>query len=158
MERAVLLRLFRALAREEVAYVLVGGVAVNLHGIVRATEDVDLFVRASEDNVSRLKAALRSSFADDPEIDAIRAGDLLGPYPVIRYVPPDGSLSVDVITRLGERFEFDDLEASPRDLDGVRVTLATPRTLYRMKRDTTRPIDAQDAARLRIAFQLEEDA
>ena len=30
-------------------------------------------------------------------------------------------------------------------------------TLPRLKRDTARPIDAQDAARLRAAFDLEED-
>jgi hypothetical protein len=111
MERTTLLRLFGALADEGVAYVLVGGVAVNLHGVVRATEDVHLFVRPSDDNVARLKAAFRSAF-----------------------------------------------EVEPRDLDGVTVALATPRTLYRMKRDTTRPIDAQDAARLRTAFRLEEEA
>jgi hypothetical protein len=157
MERTMLLRLFGALADEGVAYVLVGGVAVNLHGVVRATEDVDLFVRPSDDNVARLKAAFRSAFSDDPEIEEIVAGDLLGAYPVIRYVPRDGSLSVDVIARLGDRFAFDDLEAEPRDLDGVTVALATPRTLYRMKRDTTRPIDAQDAARLCTAFRLEEE-
>ncbi|CAN5621830.1 hypothetical protein BH23DEI1_BH23DEI1_05380 [soil metagenome] len=157
MERTVLLRLFGALANEGVAYVLVGGVAVNLHGVVRATEDVDIFVRPSDDNVARLKAALKATFADDPDIDEIAACDLRGAYPVIRYVPRDGSLTLDVIARLGARFAFDDLEATPRDLDGVLVSLATPRTLHRMKRDTARAIDAQDAARLRSAFDLEDD-
>ena len=51
------LDLVKALTREGVEYVLVGGVALNLHGIVRATEDVDLFIRPSEDNVDRLKRA-----------------------------------------------------------------------------------------------------
>ena len=36
--------LLGALHRDRVEYVLVGGVALNLHGIVRATEDVDFFV------------------------------------------------------------------------------------------------------------------
>lgn len=35
------LALLKALAHEGVDYVLVGGVALNVHGIVRATEDVD---------------------------------------------------------------------------------------------------------------------
>ena len=35
----------RAFERERVDYVLVGGVAVNVHGIVRTTEDVDLLLR-----------------------------------------------------------------------------------------------------------------
>ncbi len=156
MERSALLRLFRALADEGVAYVLVGGVAVNLHGLVRATEDVDLFVRPDEANVAQLRAALQRVF-DDPEIDTITAADLAGPYPVVRDVPPDGSLSVDLLARLGERVGFTDLDAFVCDVDGVPVRLATARTLYRLKRDTARPVDAQDAARLRTAFDLEED-
>jgi hypothetical protein len=41
-----LLLLLRALHGHDVEYVLVGGVAMNLHGIARSTEDVDLFVRS----------------------------------------------------------------------------------------------------------------
>ena len=51
------LDLLRALASEGIDYALVSGVALNLHGIVRATEDVDLFIRPSGDNVDRLKRA-----------------------------------------------------------------------------------------------------
>lgn len=156
MDADLLLRLFSALDEERVEYALIGGLAVNLHGVVRATEDVDLFVRVDAPNVERLKAALRRVF-DDPEIDAIAADELAGPYPVVRYVPPGGAFSIDVVTRLGERVDFGDLEVESRDLEGVRVRVATARTLYRLKRDTVRPIDAQDAARLRAAFDLEED-
>jgi hypothetical protein len=156
VERDTLLRLFRALADEGVAYVLVGGLAVNLHGVIRATEDVDLFVRPDQANVERLRAALKRVF-DDDDIDEISADDLAGQYPVVRYVPPGAGPSIDLVARLGERVAYADLEAEERDVDGVPVRLATPRTLYRLKRDTARPIDAQDAVRLRDAFALEED-
>lgn len=45
MELDRLLQLFRSLAEHQVEYVLVGGVAMNLHGLVRGTDDVDLFIR-----------------------------------------------------------------------------------------------------------------
>ncbi len=156
MERGVLLQLFGALADEGVEYVLVGGLAVNLHGVIRATEDVDLFVRPDRTNVERLRAALWRVF-DDDAIDEITADDLAGEFPVVRYVPPGAGPSIDLVSRLGERVAYADLEAEERDVDGVPVRLATPRTLYRLKCDTARPIDAQDAARLRAAFTLEED-
>lgn len=38
------LAVIRAFEHERVEYVLVGGVAVNVHGIVRTTEDIDFFV------------------------------------------------------------------------------------------------------------------
>jgi len=156
MERDTVLRLFAALAAEGVEYVLIGGVAVNLHGIVRATEDVDLFLRPDAGNVARLRQALRR-VVDDPEVEGISADDLAGPYPVVRYVSPDARLVVDLIAALGERFAFGDLEVMTRDVDGVPVRVATPATLYRLKRATVRPIDQQDAERLRAAFAFEED-
>jgi hypothetical protein len=43
------------------------------------------------------------------------------------------------------------------DLEGVQVRLATPSTLFRMKKDTIRPIDKADAAALKEMFDLQED-
>lgn len=38
------LDLFRALDRENVRYVLIGGLALNIHGVERATMDVNLML------------------------------------------------------------------------------------------------------------------
>lgn len=65
MEFARFLDVVRAFERAKVDYVLVGGVAVNLHGILRATEDIDFFLRPTPDNVQRLRTALKSLW-DDP--------------------------------------------------------------------------------------------
>jgi len=64
------LAILRELDARGVEYVLIGGVALNLHGIVRATEDVDLFVRVEEKNIERLKDALRALWTDsnDPRL------------------------------------------------------------------------------------------
>jgi hypothetical protein len=43
------------------------------------------------------------------------------------------------------------------DVGGIRVRVATPETLYRMKRDTVRPIDRIDAEVLKEAFDLKDD-
>ena len=150
------MRLFAALADEGVAYVLVGGVAMNLHGVVRATEDVDLFVRPDAENVARIRRALTRVYAD-PDIEGIRAEDLAGDYPVVRYVPPEAGPVLDLIARLGDRFTYEDLRFEVRDLGDASVRLATPATLYAMKHDTVRPVDRADAQRLRDAFGLGAD-
>lgn len=80
---------FAALVREGVAYVLVGAVAMALHGEVRATQGIDLFVSPDAENVRRIREALGAVFAD-PEIDEITSEDLGGEYSVVRYVPPSG--------------------------------------------------------------------
>ncbi|HEY3494315.1 MAG TPA: nucleotidyl transferase AbiEii/AbiGii toxin family protein [Polyangiaceae bacterium] len=139
-----------------VDYVVVGGVAMNLHGLVRATEDLDVFIRPDAANIDRLRRALRNVW-NDPSIDELTAEDLCGDYPAVRYGPPEGSLYLDILTRLGEATLFTDLEAEETEIEGVRIRVATPRTLYRMKKDTVRPIDHADAAALRAAFQLDEE-
>ena len=151
-----LLSLLRALNREGVEYVVVGAVALGLHGFARATEDLDLFVRPTPDNVARFKRAL-SALWPDPEIDTIDAGEFAGEYPTIRYGAPDGGFTVDLLSRLGERYEYDDLDIVTVEFEGEPVPVATPRTLYEMKRDTLRALDRADAAVLRRAFDFQDD-
>ncbi len=156
MDRDELLSLLRSFEAEGLEYVLVGAAAMGFHGLVRATEDVDLFVRADPDNLNRLRRALHRVYPDDESIDEIRDVDLLGEYPSIRYYPPTGDLYLDVMTRLGDAARFETIESETRVVDGVRVTVATPRALFRMKRGTIRPIDQQDARALREHFDLPE--
>lgn len=55
-----MLRVLRAFEQEGLEYVLIGAAAMGFHGLVRATEDMDVFIRAA---------------------------DLLGEYPAVRYYP-----------------------------------------------------------------------
>lgn len=153
MNAALVQQVLAALERERVRYVVFGAVALALHGLPRATEALDLFIAPERDNVERLKAALRSVF-HDPEIEQITADDLLGEYPAVQYGPPEGPFHIDILTRLGERFDFATLESERVDFGGVTVSVVTPTILYRMKRDTVRPKDHVDAARIAQRFKL----
>lgn len=145
-----------ALEREGVRYVLVGSMAMAAQGLVRATRDIDFFVSPDPENVERLKRALVFLFSD-PKVDEITAEDLGGDYPAIEYVPPHGRYSMDILARLGEAFRYEDLESEEMLVDGIRVQVATPRTLWRMKKDTVRPRDRVDAEAIRREFDLEEE-
>ena len=150
-------RLLAALEREGVRYIVVGAIAMAAHGLIRATRDLDLFVAPDPDNVARLRGALRSLFGDDPSIDQITAEDLAGEYPAIEYTPPHGLYSLDILSRLGKAFRFDELQSEELVLEGMRVRVATPRMLYLMKRDTIRAQDRLDAEALRQRFGLAEE-
>jgi hypothetical protein len=145
-----------AFDREGVRYVLVGSMAMAAQGLVRATRDIDFFVSPDPENVERLKKALMSVF-DDPRINEIAAEDLGGAYPAIEYVPPHGRYSMDIVARLGEAFRYEDLESEEMLIEGIRVQVATPRMLWRMKKDTVRPRDRVDAEAIRREFDLEEE-
>jgi len=152
-----MLRVFSSFESEGLEYVLIGATAMGFHGLIRATEDVDLLIRATEANIERLRRAFRKAYADDPHIDEIKAADLMGDYPALRYYPPSGDLFFDVMTRLGEAANFDTVESEVKDVEGIHVRIATPKALYRLKKDTVRPLDRQDAAALRERFDLSED-
>ena len=127
---------------------------MGFHGLIRATEDVDVMLRATAENLERLRRALRVAYPDDANIDEIRDEDLLGEYPSVRYYPPSGDLFVDAMTRLGVAANYESIEAEIKAIDGIQVRVATPLALYRLKRDTIRPLDRQDAAALARRFNL----
>ena len=145
-----------ALEREGVRYVLVGSMGLAAHGLVRATRDMDFFVASDDDNVIRLKRALRSVF-DDPSLEEICAEELRGSYPAVQYMPPEGDYSIDILARLGEMYRYEDLEWEEISVDDISVRVATAQMLYRMKRDTVRPQDKTDAAALRQYFDISEE-
>lgn len=145
--------LLKSFGDEGVEYVLVGAAALNLHGIIRATEDIDFFVRPDDDNIERLKRALRRLW-EDPEIEGISAADLSGSYPVVRYGPPGEDFVIDLTSHVGTAVRFEDLEMQTIVIEGVPVSVATPSALYRMKSGTLRPIDQADAAVLKEKFDL----
>jgi hypothetical protein len=151
------MKILAAFERERVQYVLIGSMAMAAQGLIRATRDIDFFVSADADNVERLCRALKSVFDDDPNIDDITASDLGGNYPAIEYTPPHGRYSLDVLSRLGEVFRFEDLESEMLVVEGVSVRVATPKQLYVMKKDTVRPQDRIDAEALRERFEFDEE-
>jgi len=154
MDPEIIRALFVALRDAHVEYVLVGALALDVLGIGRLTEDIDLFVRPTPDNVARLRRALRGVW-DDPCIDEITADDLAGEYPAVQYVAPDGTM-IDILSRLGEAFAFADIEATVYSYGDVDVRVATPQTLYRMKRHTIRLQDKADAEVLKEKFGLKD--
>jgi len=148
-------KILAAFEEEGVRYLVFGGAAMNLHDLPRFTEVLDVFVEPTRENVEAVKRALRKVY-DDPSIDEISADELVGEYPAVQYVPPEGDFHVDILTRLGEAFRFEDLEPDETTLDGVKVRLVSPRTLFRMKKDTVRPKDRLDADGPRAKYGFEE--
>ncbi len=154
MDFEKVLKLLQALQDEGVEYVLIGALALTVHGIVRATQDIDIFLSPESSNIHRLRTALSRVFPDDASIQEISAEDLAGDYPAIRYYSPDGSLTIDFLSRLGDTFRYEDIRLEEKYYERVRVRVATPEMLYKMKKDTLRLQDRADASVLKERFRL----
>ena len=157
MDRDEIIRVLRTFEAAGLEYVLIGAAAMGFHGLERATEDLDLFITATPENVERLRAALRQAYDGDPQVNEISSADLLGEYPAIRYFPPTGDLYFDVLTRLGEVASFENVEAEIKEVQGTSVRVATPLALYKMKKGTIREKDHVDAAALKERFNLKDE-
>lgn len=151
-------QIFAALNDARVDYVVVGGLAVILHGYLRATADLDLAIGLSDDNAARGMEAL-ASIGLQPRLpvalaefaDAARREDWLRHrnmqvFPL--WDPRNPLRSVDVF--IDEPIEFGALLASAvaKDLDGVRVPVASIPHLIEMKRRAGRPRDLDDIDKL----------
>jgi predicted nucleotidyltransferase len=132
---------FKSLEEHNVEYVLIGGYAVVLYGLPRGTNDIDLFVNPTEKNIRLLQESLKSLF-EDKSISEITLPELMK-YAVIRYGTPDG-FNIDIMVNLGERFSYKDLEFDKIDFEGIKIKIATPETLIRLKENTYRDKDKAD--------------
>lgn len=139
------IKVLDALHIKQVDYILVGGVAVMIHGIDRLTRDIDIFVKMEEENIHRLRQALHSIFTDE-SIDEITFEELKE-YAVVRYGTPD-DFYIDIMARLGEVAVYEDLDYEVIDYQGAKIRIATPETLYNLKKETLRDKDRYDAAYL----------
>lgn len=137
------LEILNAFAKNRVEYILIGGFAVIIHGFPRLTSDIDIFLKPEVKNLERLKRALKKIFPNDKEIDTISLKDLQE-YSVIRYGTENG-LYIDILSKIGHMFNYEDIDFEIRTIEGIPVRLATPEALYKMKIDTVRPEDKRDA-------------
>ena len=66
---------FASLQQHNVKYVVIGGIAAVLHGVPRATFDLDILIEATPENAQQLLAALESACFGTVELTSIE--DLL---------------------------------------------------------------------------------
>jgi len=156
--------LFRALAEHKVRYVVVGGLALNLHGVERATMDIDLAVALDAAN---LEAAL--DVAEQLQlvpVAPVALRDAGNPATLEKWRTEKNMIAfglrpksgngpvVDLLTALP--FPFDDLyrAAISRQVGGVTVTIASVENLIAMKRAAGRPLDLADIESLESLKRL----
>jgi len=133
------------LSRARVDYLVVGGVAVCLNGFVRTTQDLDLLVDASPENLDRLLACLANfgeGFARElsPEDFPLEEG-------AVRVVE---DFTVDIFTIMRSRtFQYFSTTARQLAVEGVAVRYLGPEALIELKSASTREKDQLDVASLR---------
>jgi len=136
--------LLAAFAEAGIEYAVVGGVAVNAHGYVRATHDLDVFIRPTMENAQAAFAALRTLGVS---LDGLEAADLLDDEQNLRFGPPEDH--VDILASIGD-MPFDQVWRNRIDveIDGVSVSFISKEDLIENKRQVGRLRDLADVEEL----------
>jgi len=158
-------QIFAALNDASVDYVVVGGLAVILHGYLRATADLDLAIGLSPDNARRGMQSLASiglqprlpvsldDFADpDKRKDWLENHNMLV-FPL--WDPGNPLRSVDVFIDQPIAFECLLEQAVLKHLDGLVVPVASIPDLIEMKQRAGRPRDLEDIDKLGQILEAE---
>jgi len=145
-----LLKICRELNRHGARYVVIGGMAVIQAGFVRATEDIDLLVEASPENLERVQLAL--SILPDQAVRDVRPGDL-DRYVVVRVAD---EVVVDLMkSACGIEYSAAAPEIRDVAIEGVPIPFASPSLLLKMKQ-TVRDKDKLDRAFLEELLRKKE--
>lgn len=123
-------------------YLLVGAFAMAVHGVPRATGDIDILVRPSDDNARRVIAALRTFGAPLAQHNVTEA-DFSVPGAVYQLgLPPR---RIDLLTSItGVSFDVAWASRVTARLQGREVAVLGRATLIENKRATGRPKDLVD--------------
>lgn len=159
-ERPLDLReLFRVLAEHGVDYLIIGGVAAQVHGRRRTTKDLDVTPAPDSENFERLAAALVALDAHPAAFGSSAPTPTAEQLHVAPVVPP-------LTTRHGELHILNDVpgatayaamrtRALTTDLDGVAVHIVGVDDLIRMKHAAGRPSDIEDIEALTAVARRE---
>jgi hypothetical protein len=150
--------LLQALSEGEVQYVLVGGIAVQLHGYMRSTFDIDLVLAMNDENLVRfIDVAKRFGLIPSipVPIDSLRNASQIeqwhrekGMLAFALREPQVGGGVVDILVRPEVPFEQLMQNAVAGELFAQHVWIASIDDLLKMKRVANRPKDQLDIAAL----------
>src|SRR3989338_3579052 len=69
-------KILKELEKKSIKYLVIGGVAVNLHGYIRATNDLDIMLSFDKENVEKFsKLAKELGFKPKVPVDIIELAD-----------------------------------------------------------------------------------
>jgi len=151
-----LLRFWKIAFDSDLQYIMIGGVATNLHGYQRTTEDIDMWVKDTKPNREILRQVFISYGLGD--IEALINMEFIAGW---TYFHLDNGIRLDIMTSVkGLKQPFDHYHklASIATIYDVDVPFLHINHLIDSKKSANRPKDQSDIIELeKIKKLIEED-
>ncbi len=152
------LELFSALDRHKVDYLLIGGLAVSLHGVERATMDVDITVAMNPANLGALietAKELELSPVLPVPLESLSNIELLREWHVQRHLeafalrtPELAGVTIDVLLFPPVDFVGMQQRAVEFNIAGTAIKVVSIDDLIALKSAVGRPVDISDVEHL----------
>ncbi len=148
-----IVRFLKLLSKNEVRFILVGGIAVNYRGFSRSTADIDVWLEDTQVNRSNFVKALSEYGIEGAEVFV--DSPLLAEY---TEVVLDNGMYIDLMSDLQffkqENFNENYLKADKFNLENeVEVKMLHINTLIEEKEKSARPKDKLDAETFKKLYQ-----
>ena len=122
--------LCRELNRLGAKYIVVGGFAVNHHGVNRATQDIDFLIASDKANQSRVRQALE--ILPDKAIKELGPDEDMADVIVVRVFD---EVTVDLMTKAcGVAYEEAEKDILWHEMNGVEIPFANLDLMLKLKR------------------------
>ena len=147
--------LFAVLAKHDVRYVLIGGLAAIINGSPFPTEDVDVTPERTESNLTKLSAALTDLDArvytrDEPDgLPFTHNAASLGGSMVWNLATEFGRLDISFVPNGTDGFDDLRRDAIHVEIAGIRIAVASLADIIRSKQAANRPKDQRVLPTLR---------
>src|SRR5712691_2936342 len=160
------IELFRALEEENVRYLLVGGLAVNLHGVARFTADVDIMLALDAENLGHFVAAAKRlklkpvvPVTLDDFADAAKVRSWIDDKRMLAFAlrpPEQWAPTLDVLVKPAVAFEAAYGRQVRTTAEGVPVCLAAIEDIITLKTGTGRRNDEADILALQQLLRVKD--
>jgi hypothetical protein len=137
-----------ALQQQQVRYMLIGGIAVNFHGFMRHTQDMDIWLAPTNENRDLFYKVLIDLKYTEEEIAEYKTVDFTTFFKCSIGTLPS---TIDCLTYVNPNLSFDEAEQEIIKHDiggGIILNVVDYDFLRKMKILTHRPQDWADVARL----------
>lgn len=157
--------IFKKLNEYKVKHLIIGGAAVNLHGFIRVTNDLDMFIFLDEENVEKFSKAMKelkyapkipveiSDLADENKLNSwIKEKNMK----VFSLVNPDTDAVIDVM--IAKYIDFKKAYENKKivNVAGIDVPIVSISDLIKLKEIAGRAQDIMDIKLLSKIMERQE--
>ena len=159
-------KVFKEFNTRKIKYLVIGGVAVNLHGIPRVTQDIDILIDMDPGNVLKLinclkslgykaKAPVKPEGLMDPNIRKkwIKEKNMK----VFNFIHPLVSMQeIDILIDTPVNFKDVYKDKVMKKIENLRFPIVSAKNLIKMKKKIGRKTDISDIRMLKLLIKMGE--